>query len=175
MSVTTFFRSCGIGSERIENLRPQRSGQRLSRPLAGAALRNDVEQVDRTFDAVRRAVQNMTPVKVGAGRGREDRITVNRTLRLKTAKTGLSATPIPARRTKRSRVLGRLILKIGILQSRPNGWAATGGGLQLRLSSPFRRSARSDFSQFPGLCLQGHRREPGPWHYGAVLAGSRGD
>ncbi len=65
--------------------------------LPGRPLRNDVEQVDRTFDAVRRAVQNMTPVKVGAGRGREDRITVNRTLRLKNGKdwTIRHANPCP--------------------------------------------------------------------------------
>ena len=49
----------------------------------GPMLCDDAEQVDRTFDAVRRALQNMTPVKVGTGSGHEDRITMNRTLRLK--------------------------------------------------------------------------------------------
>ena len=49
----------------------------------GRLLCNDTEQVDRTFDAVSRAVQNMTPVKIGSGAGHEDRITINRTLRLK--------------------------------------------------------------------------------------------
>lgn len=41
------------------------------------------EQVKRTFDAVRRAQVSMEPVKVGAGAGHEDRISMNRTLRLK--------------------------------------------------------------------------------------------
>jgi hypothetical protein len=41
------------------------------------------EQVARTFDAVRRAHESMEPVKVGAGAGHEDRISMNRTLRLK--------------------------------------------------------------------------------------------
>jgi hypothetical protein len=41
------------------------------------------EQVERTFDAVRRAHERMVPVKVGAGAGHEDRISMNRTLRLK--------------------------------------------------------------------------------------------
>ena len=49
----------------------------------GRLLCDDAEQVERTFDAVSRAVQNMTEVKVGAGAGYEDRITMNRTLRLK--------------------------------------------------------------------------------------------
>ncbi len=49
----------------------------------GRLLCDDVSQVDRTFDAVRRAMQNMTAVKVGTGLGYEDRIMMNRTLRLK--------------------------------------------------------------------------------------------
>lgn len=49
----------------------------------GRLLCSDTEQVTRTFDAVRRAISNMVPVKVGAGIGRENRITINRTLRLK--------------------------------------------------------------------------------------------
>ena len=49
----------------------------------GRLLCDDAEQVERTFDAVRRAFQNMTAVKIGAGAGYEDRITMNRTLKLK--------------------------------------------------------------------------------------------
>jgi len=49
----------------------------------GRLLCNDNEQIERTFDAVSRAVKNMVPVKVGAGKGHEDRITINRDLRLK--------------------------------------------------------------------------------------------
>ena len=48
----------------------------------GRLLCDDDEQVDRTFDAVSRALGNMTEVTVGAGAGHEDRITINRTLRL---------------------------------------------------------------------------------------------
>ena len=49
----------------------------------GRMLCNDDEQVDRTFDAVRRAMKNMTEVKIGSGVGHEERISMNRTLRLK--------------------------------------------------------------------------------------------
>jgi len=49
----------------------------------GRLLCDDAEQVARTFDAVSRAARNMTPVKIGSGVGHEDRITMNRTLRLK--------------------------------------------------------------------------------------------
>ena len=49
----------------------------------GRLLCDDDEQVERTFDAVRRAVANMTAVRIGTGAGYEDRITMNRTLELK--------------------------------------------------------------------------------------------
>ncbi|MBP1996615.1 hypothetical protein [Paenibacillus eucommiae] len=52
----------------------------------GRLLCDDDEQVDRTFDAVRRALQNMTEVKVGSGVGYEDRIMINRNLTLKNGK-----------------------------------------------------------------------------------------
>lgn len=41
------------------------------------------QQLERTFDAVRRAAASMKPVVVGAGSGHEDRISMNRTLTLK--------------------------------------------------------------------------------------------
>lgn len=49
-------------------------------------LCSDAEQVERTFDAVRRAVEGLTEVRVGSGVGHEDRLTINRTLRLKNGK-----------------------------------------------------------------------------------------
>ncbi len=50
---------------------------------AGRMLCSDDEQIVRTFDAVRRAAENMAEVRIGSGSGREDRISMNRTLRLK--------------------------------------------------------------------------------------------
>lgn len=52
-------------------------------PPTRRLLCEDAEQVNRTFDAVKRARENMTPVTVGVGRGREDRIQINRTVRMK--------------------------------------------------------------------------------------------
>ncbi|MBN2308551.1 MAG: hypothetical protein JXR94_06240 [Candidatus Hydrogenedentes bacterium] len=52
----------------------------------GRLLCDGAEQVERTFDAVRRAFESMTAVRVGAGAGHEDRISMNRTLRLKSGK-----------------------------------------------------------------------------------------
>ena len=49
----------------------------------GRLLCDDDEQVERTFDAVSRAVRTMTAATVGTGVGYEDRISINRTLRLK--------------------------------------------------------------------------------------------
>lgn len=49
----------------------------------GRLLCSDDEQVDKTFDAVCRALQNMTEVQIGSGTGYEDRIMINRDLVLK--------------------------------------------------------------------------------------------
>ncbi len=49
----------------------------------GRILCEDDELLDRTVDAVRRAAADLTSVKIGVGTGREDRISMNRTLRLK--------------------------------------------------------------------------------------------
>lgn len=49
----------------------------------GRLLCGDAALIDRTFDAVRRAHKDMVPVTFGAGSAREDRLTLNRTLRLK--------------------------------------------------------------------------------------------
>jgi hypothetical protein len=64
---------------------------------SGRSLCDDAGQIQRTFDAVRRALQNMTAVKVGVGSGHEDRIMMNRTLRLKNGKhwTIRHANPCP--------------------------------------------------------------------------------
>ena len=53
---------------------------------SGRMLCSDEEQVARTFDAVRRAAANMVEVRIGSGSGHEDRISMNRTLRLKNGK-----------------------------------------------------------------------------------------
>ncbi|MGN6628223.1 MAG: hypothetical protein ACTHLN_16510 [Tepidisphaeraceae bacterium] len=49
----------------------------------GRMLCDDGQQIERTFDAVRRAWQTMTPVRIGSGVGIENTISMNRTLRLK--------------------------------------------------------------------------------------------
>lgn len=49
----------------------------------GRLLCDDAEQVDRTFEAVRQAMGRMTEAKAGAGFGHEDRIVVNRNLKMK--------------------------------------------------------------------------------------------
>ncbi|RKN61937.1 hypothetical protein [Paenibacillus ginsengarvi] len=52
----------------------------------GRLLCDDAEQVNRTFEAVRQAMFHMTEVKVGWGIGYEDRISVNRNLKMKNGK-----------------------------------------------------------------------------------------
>ena len=88
----------------------------------GRLLCDDNEQIERTFDAVARALKNMTPVRVGAGVGHEDRFIINRTLRLKNGKswTIRQANPCPPDEDVES--LGPVDPDIGIIRiDRPDG------------------------------------------------------
>jgi len=88
----------------------------------GRLLCEDAEQVDRTFDAVSRAVQNMTPVRVGTGVGYEDRIMINRTLRLKNGKAWTIRQAHPCPPDEEVAGLGPVDPEIGILRvDRPDG------------------------------------------------------
>ena len=82
----------------------------------GRLLCDPVDQVDRTFDAVRRAVQNMTAVKVGAGCGHEDRISMNRTLRLKNGKAWTIRHSNPCPPDEEVAGVGPIDPEIGILR-----------------------------------------------------------
>jgi hypothetical protein len=53
---------------------------------AGRILCGAGDLLKRTFDAVREAVEHRVPVTIGSGAGREDRIMINRTLRMKNGK-----------------------------------------------------------------------------------------
>lgn len=82
----------------------------------GRMLCDDDQQIERTFDAVRCATENMTAVTVGAGAGRDERISVNRTLRLKDGRhwTIRHANPCPPDDAVES--LGPIDARIGILR-----------------------------------------------------------
>lgn len=82
----------------------------------GSILCGQDEQVARTFDAVRRAKDNLTPVTVGVGVGRDDRFIINRTLRLKDGRqwTIRHANPCPPDEAVAE--LGPLDPEIGVLR-----------------------------------------------------------
>lgn len=63
----------------------------------GRLLCEPRKQIDRSFDAVQKALQNLTEVVVGSGIGFEDRLMINRTLRMKNGKgwTVRQAYPCP--------------------------------------------------------------------------------
>ncbi len=82
----------------------------------GRMLCNADDQVDRTFDAVRRAQQNMTSAKAGAGCGREDRISMNRTLRLKNGKAWTIRHSNPCPPNEEVAGVGPIDPEIGILR-----------------------------------------------------------
>jgi len=82
----------------------------------GRLLCDAAEQVDRTFDAVSRAAQNMTPVRVGTGVGYEDRIMINRTLRLKNGEGWTIRQAHPCPPDEEVAGLGPIDPEIGILR-----------------------------------------------------------
>lgn len=55
-------------------------------PFHGRMLCDDQQQLERAFDAIREATDKLEPVTLGTGVAHEDRLTVNRTLRLKDGK-----------------------------------------------------------------------------------------
>ena len=82
----------------------------------GRLLCNDAEQVERTFDAVSRAMQDMTAVKVGTDVGHEDRIMMNRTLRLKNGKRWTIRHSNPCPPDEEVAAVGPIDPEIGILR-----------------------------------------------------------
>jgi hypothetical protein len=82
----------------------------------GRLLCDDAEQVDRTFGAVSRAVASMAPVKVGAGLGYEDRIQINRTLRLKNGKAWTIRHANPCPPDEEVAAVGPIDPQIGVLR-----------------------------------------------------------
>ena len=82
----------------------------------GKLLCDDGEQVVRVSAAVGEAIENMEPVKVGAGSGYEDRITMNRTLRLKNGKSWTVRHTNPCPPDEEVASLGPIDPEIGILR-----------------------------------------------------------
>jgi hypothetical protein len=74
------------------------------------------EQVARTFDAVRRAAEGMSPVRVGAGVGYEDRISMNRTLRLKNGQAWTIRHSNPCPPDEEVESVGPMDPEIGVLR-----------------------------------------------------------
>ena len=85
-------------------------------PTSGQLLCCDDEQIERTVDAVSRAMQNMTPVTVGIGVGHEDRLTINRTLRLKNGRNWSIRMGNPCPPDEDVAELGPIDPEIGILR-----------------------------------------------------------
>ncbi len=82
----------------------------------GRLLCDDDQQVERTLDAVRRAQRNLTPVRVGFGWGREERIAINRTLRLKDGRHWTIRQTNPCPNDDAVESLGPIDPRIGVLR-----------------------------------------------------------
>jgi hypothetical protein len=82
----------------------------------GRLLCSDEEQVDRVFGTVKRACENMTAVKVGTGIGYEDRIMMNRTLRLKNGRHWTIRHAIPCPPDEEVASVGPVDPDIGIIR-----------------------------------------------------------
>jgi len=75
-----------------------------------------VDVADRTLRAIRRATEAMVPVKIGVGVGREDRIMMNRRLRLKDGRSWTIRRANPSPQAADIAGLGPVDPEIGILR-----------------------------------------------------------
>jgi hypothetical protein len=82
----------------------------------GRILCDEDVLLERTFDAVRRANTSLVPVTVGVGKGREDRISINRILRLKNGKHWTTRHGYPSPPDQEIESLGPLDPEIGVLR-----------------------------------------------------------
>jgi hypothetical protein len=82
--------------------------------LTGGQICDDV--VEKTVEAVRHACANMAPVRIGAGRGKEDRITMNRRIKLKNGKTWTERHAIPSPEDEDVAGVGPIDPEIGVLR-----------------------------------------------------------
>ena len=74
------------------------------------------DQIEKTFDAVSRARNNMVPVKTGAGAGYEDQISMNRTLRLTTGDSWTIRHTNPCPPDEEVESVGPIDPEIGVLR-----------------------------------------------------------
>ncbi len=74
------------------------------------------DQIEKTFDAVSHARNNMVPVKTGAGAGYEDRISMNRTLRLTTGDSWTIRHTNPCPPDEEVKSVGPIDPEIGVLR-----------------------------------------------------------
>ena len=82
----------------------------------GPMLCNDDEQIDRISDAISRAVQNMTLVTIGVGTGHEDKLTINRNVRMKNGKDWPIRMWEPCPEDKNIKSVGPIDPDIGIVR-----------------------------------------------------------
>ncbi|HOL22202.1 MAG TPA: hypothetical protein PLQ41_05045 [bacterium] len=82
----------------------------------GRLLCSDDEQVKRVFDAVKRAFHSRVEVMVGSGTGYEDRISINRTLRLKNGRHWTIRHAYPSPPDEEVKELGPVDNGIGIVR-----------------------------------------------------------
>ena len=82
--------------------------------LVGGQICDDV--VEKTVDAVRQACARMVPVKIGVGRGKEDRITMNRRIRLKDGKVCTERHAHPSPEDEEVAGVGPIDPDVGVLR-----------------------------------------------------------
>jgi hypothetical protein len=79
-------------------------------------LCSDEEQLSRICGAIKQANDNMQPVKIGSGIGYEDRLTINRNIRLKNGKDWCMRMWDPCPEDKDIKSLGPVDAEIGLLK-----------------------------------------------------------
>jgi len=82
----------------------------------GRILCDDEKLLDRTYDAVRRAANSLIDVRIGSGNAQEDRIIMNRNLRLKNGRHGTIRHTNPSPSDEDVEGVGPIDPEIGILR-----------------------------------------------------------
>ena len=128
-------------------------------PYHGRLLCDDNEQIERALDALRQAARGMVPVRVGTGVGYEDRLTVNRTLRLKNGKHWCVRMGNPCPPDEDVAGVGPIDPRIGLIRvDRMDGHPLAvvyNFGCHQLLGVP-RGGATADFSGFASKVIESH-------------------
>jgi hypothetical protein len=141
----------------------------------GRLLCDDDEQIELSFKAVENALENMKPAKIGSGTGHEDRITINRTLRLKNGKAWTIRHTNPCPPDDEVAGIGPIDPEIGIIRIDRMDDTPLAVVYNFACHPLFGDSAESITANFPGVASRVIEENLGNGTIALFLQGASGD